>query len=244
MTLLRLNNAVERERQVAIYDPSRNQVVKVPVNPDDLVKVITEPPVDAEEILEKYEKLREKQILTKFMVVREFLSNPIRVEQRSREQYYAEDKIRETLNKLATLLMWLRKNKTKYNVPLNPDMWTKEHELQLAQAIEDLCTVQGYVTDVKKLACKASFMGALRRIKRFYDMQLFQGMQGRVIKRVMPRQEFMSLDQYRQLYKLYTESDNNDYRAWFEIMTLHLLTGAREGYGSIKRKLVNEMAKV
>jgi hypothetical protein len=243
MTLLRLNNAVEKEHKASVFDSQHNTVVKIDVEPEKLLQMIQQPSEDVEKLLEQYEKLKEKQILTKFMVIREFLKNPVRVEQRSKEQFYSPTQVRDTLNKLAELLIYLRNNKSRFNAPLNPDIWTKEHENILALAIESLCIEKGYTTEVRKRSCKAMFMGAIRRIKRFYDMGLFQGMLGRVTSRIIPRTEFMNLDQYKTLYKKYVETDDNEYKAWFEIMTLHLLTGAREGYGSVVNKIRMDMWK-
>jgi tetratricopeptide (TPR) repeat protein len=240
-TLERLNRAVEVDHQVPIYDPNRKAVVRIEVKPEDLIKMIQQPTSDVEQLLEKYEKLKEKKILTQFAVIREFINNPVRIKQKSRKTHYNAKQVQSTLNAIAEVLMYLKKNKDKYKVPLNPDMWSKEHEMELVKAIEDLCREKGYITEKKLLACRASYFMRIRRIERFYRLGLFDGMVGRVLKRVEPRSEFMSLEQYRKLYEEYVKTTDNDYRAWFEIMSFHLLLGSREGYGSIETKIYYEM---
>jgi hypothetical protein len=240
-TLERLNKAIEIEHQVPVFDPLKKAVVKIEVKPEDLLKLIQQPSENVEELLEKYEKLKEKKILTQFAVIREFINNPVRIKQKSRKTHYNAKQVQSTLNAIAEVLMFLRKNKDKYKVPLNPDMWTKEHETELVRAIEDICKDKGYVTEKKLLACRASYFMRIRRIERFYRLGLFDGMVGRVLKRVEPRSEFMSLDQYRKLYEEYVKSVDKDYRAWFEIMTFHLLIGSREGYGSVEQKIYYEL---
>jgi hypothetical protein len=204
-TLERLNKAVEQEHQVAIYDPHKRTVVKLEVKPEDLLKIIEKPTENVEELLEKYEKLKEKKILTQFTVIREFISNPVRIKQKSRKTHYNARQVQDTLNAIAELLMHLKKNKDKYAVPLNPDLWTKEHEVELVRAIEDLCKEKGYITEKKLLACRANYFMRIRRIERFYRMGLFDGMVGRVLKRVTPKEEFMSLEQYKKLYDHYAK---------------------------------------
>jgi len=240
-TLERLNKAVEVDHQVPVYDPSRKAVVKLDVKPEDLIKLIQKPSENVEELLEKYEKLKEKKILTQFTVIRDFINNPVRIKQKSRKTHYNIAQVQETLNAIAEILMYLKANREKYRVPLNPDLWTKEHEIELVRAIEDLCREKGYVTEKKLLACRASYFMRIRRIERYYRIGLFDGMVGRVLKRVEPRMEFMSLEQYKKLYDHYVKSVDNDYRAWFEIMSLHLLLGSREGYGSVESKIYYEM---
>jgi len=240
-TLERLNKAVEVEHQVPIFDPSRKAVVKLEVKPEDLLKLIQKPSENVEELLEKYEKLKEKKILTQFTVVREFINNPVRIKQKSRKTHYNTRQVQDTLNAIAEILMYLKANKDKYRVPLNPDLWTKEIETELVKCIEDLCREKGYITEKKLLACRASYFLRVRRIERFYRMGLFDGMVGRVLKRVEPKQEFMSLDQFKKLYEHYVKSVDSDYRAWFEIMTFHLLIGSREGYGSIEQRVYYDL---
>ena len=240
-TLERLNKAVEVDHQVPVYDPSRKAVVKLDVKPEDLIKLIQKPSENVEELLEKYEKLKEKKILTQFTVIREFINNPVRIKQKRRKTRYNARQVQQTLNAIAEVLMYLKANKDKYRVPLNIDLWSKEHEDELVRAIEDLCREKGYITEKKLLSCRASYFMRIRRIQRFYQMGLFEGMIGRVTSRVEPRTEFMSLEQFKKLYYHYTTSDNPDYRAWFEIMTFHLLIGSREGYGSVESKIYYEL---
>jgi hypothetical protein len=149
--------------------------------------------------------------------------------------------VQDTLNAIAELLMYLKKNKDKYAVPLNPDLWTKEHEVELVRAIEDLCKEKGYITEKKLLACRANYFMRIRRIERFFRMGLFDGMVGRVLKRVTPKEEFMSLEQYKKLYDHYVRTTNRDYKAWFEAASLQLLKGCREGYGAIKMRMYYEL---
>jgi hypothetical protein len=240
-TLERLNKAVEVDHQVPIFDPSRKAVVKLDVKPEDLLKLIQKPSENVEELLEKYEKLKEKKILTQFVVIKEFINNPVRIKQKSRKTHYNARQVQETLNAVAEILMYLKANRDKYKVPLNPDLWTKEHETELVKAIEDLCREKGYVTEKRLLACRAWYFLRIRRIERFFRIGLFDGMVGRVLKRIEPRMEFMSLEHFKKLYNHYITTDDNDYRAWFEIMTFHLLIGSREGYGSIEHKVYYEM---
>ena len=240
-TLERLNKAVEVEHQVPIYDPSRKAVVKVEVKPEDLLKLIQKPSENVEELLEKYEKLKEKKILTQFTVIREFINNPVRIKQKSRKTHYNTRQVQDTLNAIVEILMYLKVNKDKYKVPLNPDLWTKEHETELVKCIEEICRDKGYITEKKLLACRATYFLRIRRIERFFRMGLFDGMVGRVIKRVEPRIEFMSLEQFKKLYYHYITTDDPDYKAWFEIMAFHLLIGSREGYGSIESKIYYEL---
>jgi hypothetical protein len=240
-TLERLNKAVEVEHQVPIFDPAKKSVVRLEVKPEDLLKLIQKPSENIEELLEKYEKLKEKKILTQFTVIREFINNPVRIKQKSRKTHYNARQVQDTLNAVAEVLMYLKANRDKYKVPLNPDLWTKEHEVELVRAIEDLCREKGYITEKKLLACRASYFLRIRRIERFYRLGLFDGMVGRVIKRVEPKLEFMSLEQYKKLYYHYITTDDPDFKAWFEIMTFHLLIGSREGYGSIEHKIYYEM---
>jgi len=235
-TLERLVKAVEIEKQVAIFSRSENKVIKLNVSEEELEKIVKEPSEEIEKILEKYEYLYEKSILTKFRTIQEFINNPIRVEQRSKETHYSEDQVNETLRAIATVLMFIKKNRDKYKVSLNVDSWSKEHELELARVINDICIAQGYITERKLKGCKARFMISIRRIKRFYDLGLFQGMIGRVTKRVTPREEFLSFEQYKLLYKHYLTTKDNNYKAWFEIASFHILTGSREGYGAIIKK--------
>jgi tetratricopeptide (TPR) repeat protein len=225
-TLERLNKAVEFDRQVPVYDQMKKSVVKLEVNAEDLLKLIQKPSENVEELLEKYEKLKEKKILTQFTVIKEFINNPVRIKQKSRKTHYNARQVQDTLNAIAEVLMYLKANKDKYAVPLNPDLWTKEHEIELVRAIEDICKNKGYITEKKLLACRANYFLRIRRIERFYRLGLFDGMVGRVLKRVEPKSEFMSLEQYKKLYEHYVRDTDNDYKAWFEVMTLHLLLGS------------------
>jgi hypothetical protein len=220
-TLERLNKAIEIEHQVPIFDPLKKAVVKIEVKPEDLLKLIQQPSENVEELLEKYEKLKEKKILTQFAVIREFINNPVRVKQKRRKTRYNAKQVQQTLNALAEILMYLKKNKDKYKVPLNPDLWTKEHEDELVRVIEDICKEKGYVTEKKLLACRATYFMRIRRIERFFRMGLFDGMIGRVTSRVEPRTEFMSLEQFKKLYHHYATTDDPEYRAWFEMVVLN-----------------------
>jgi hypothetical protein len=240
-TLERLNKAVEADRQVPVYDQMKKSVVKLEVNAEDLLKLIQKPSENVEELLEKYEKLKEKKILTQFTVIKEFINNPVRIKQKSRKTHYNARQVQDTLNAIAEVLMYLKANRDKYSVPLNPDLWTKEHEIELVRAIEDICKEKGYITEKKLLACRANYFLRIRRIERYYRMGLFDGMVGRVLKRVEPKSEFMSLEQFKKLYYHYITTDDNDFKAWFEVMSLHLLLGSREGYGSVENKMYYEM---
>ena len=235
-TLERLEKSIENEKQIAIFSPSEYKVVKIPVEKEKLLEIIQTPSEDIEKLLEKYEYLYEKTILTKFMTIKQFLENPVRVEQRSKETHYSDDQINETLRAIASLLTYLKRNRDKYKIPLNIDHWNKEHELELARAITDMCVLRGYTSEKKLRACKGRVMGSIRRIKRFYDMGLFSGMIGRVTQRVEPRSEFMNLSQYKTLHEQYKKTNDKNYKAWFETSSLHLLTGSREGYASVIRK--------
>jgi hypothetical protein len=206
-----------------------------------LIKQIQKPSGNVEELLEKYEKLKEKKILTQFTIIREFINNPIRIKQKSRKTHYNARQVQETLNAIAEILMYLKANKDKYKLPLNPDLWAKEHEVELVRAIEDLCREKGYITEKKLLACRAWYFLRIRRVERFYRLGLFDGMVGRVIKRVEPKQEFMSLEQFKKLYYHYITTDDQEFKAWFEIVAFHLLLGSREGYGSVETRIYYEM---
>jgi hypothetical protein len=60
-TLERLNKAVEVEHSVPVYDPFKKSIVKLEVKPEDLLKLIEKPTENVEELLEKYEKLKERK---------------------------------------------------------------------------------------------------------------------------------------------------------------------------------------
>ncbi|MEM2287915.1 MAG: hypothetical protein QW503_02385, partial [Sulfolobales archaeon] len=231
-TLERLNNSIEKDHKCPIFNPSLNTTVVVNVETGKLIEMVTKAEEDIEEVLRRTEI--DKKVLTRFTVVREFIENPVRVEQRSRYTKYTESQVNETLKALLDIILFLSKNRDKYKVPLNPDMWTLDHEDELYNAINALCTAKhGIKDEIKLRSCRADYMIKLRRIKRFYDMGLFRGRMGKVTSRIKPREEFLTLEQYRRLYEVYKNTNDHDYKAWFEIMTFHLLTGAREGYESV-----------
>jgi hypothetical protein len=57
------------------------------------------------------------------------------------------------------------------------------------------------------------------------------------------RWSLSSVKQYKKLYDYYLHTSDKEYKAWFETASLQIKTGAREGYGSLKNKIMRLKAR-
>ncbi|MEM4744932.1 MAG: hypothetical protein QXX52_08160 [Ignisphaera sp.] len=232
-SLYKLKQRIDESGEVSYYDRSIGKTVKVKLTRDDVEKIVSEliQPTSKRDIKDLFES----------SVVQEFLKNPVRITKSGKYTTYSQTQIKDVLRMLSRIIEYIKKKGI--DIPSNPDHWTKEHEAKLAEVIYSICKEKYGGDEVKVRRCRYDSMTKIRRIQRFYDMKMFEGMVGAVTKTIKPVIEKETIEDYETYLKLkkiyidppknWSEKDVRDYRAWFEIARLHILIGCREGYGSI-----------
>jgi len=167
-------------------------------------------------------------------VVLEFIHNPIKIQKTSKHgSKYNLRQIRQTINVLSRVIDWINRNRDRYpNLPSNPDLWNKEVEPMLVEAILDM--IRSTIQDrAKQEQYRYITFTAIRRIPRFYQMGLFDGYVGAMKNVFTPKDATLFYEHFLQLKKMYYETDDNELKAFILIAFLHIWSGAREGWGAL-----------
>ena len=202
----------------------------VEVNPDELLKL-------AEEMAKPKARRWIKSVVDS-AVVQEFIANPVKRQKTSKHGiFYTESQVKRTVYYINELAKFIEKNKdnveriTKMEATNNPDMWAED----FLRIVIDLYCASKYHKSFDQLRCKRRIKLHLRRIPKWRDW--FNGEIGAVRHVINPKESTLFLEHYYKLKKLAMESDDNEFKAFYLIAALHIWSGAREGWGSLKNRL-------
>jgi len=216
---------------VAIYNSSKNMIEKISITKDMLEK-------KANEILRETKISREIKHIMDSQIVQEFIKSPIKIQKSSKHsKFYTDEQVKQTLYVLKKVSDYIKSNQEfifqRFNKKIsnNPDDWTDEDELIISFVIDSICE-----TNHNPDLCKQTYRKLLHRIQKFRGW--FKGEIGSVrrsIKSLDPNATLFLRD-LRKLKEIYENTDDNDYKAYYDIMLLHIWSGSREGYASIRDK--------
>ena len=224
VTVFRWKQAIEEKGEFYIAGEKQE------VDPNELLEL-------AKEIFNPKAKKWVKSILDS-AVIQEFVKNPVKRQKSSKHgQYYTRREVNNTLRQVAELSKFIKQNKDqlerilKQPVTNNPDYWTED----FARSVIDIYCSQKHSESFKIMVCKRNMKLYMRRIPKWKDW--FSGEIGSVKGVIRPKEATMYLEHYYKLKKIAQESDDPELKALYLIVALHLWTGAREGYGSLRNKL-------
>lgn len=202
----------------------------VEVNADELLKMAEE--------LAKPKARKWLKSVTDSAVIQEFISNPVKRQKTSKHGlYYTESQVKRTIHFVNELAKFIQQNKelierrTKREATNNPDLWDEDY----LRVVIDLYCAHRYVDSFKQLRCKREIKLHLRRIPKWRDW--FSGEIGTVRSVIRPKESTLFLEHYYRLKRMALESDDPEFKAFFLVAALHIWSGAREGWGSLKNRL-------
>jgi len=171
-------------------------------------------------------------------VIQEFINNPVKRHKSSKHgMYYTKSQVNATVKAVNDLAVFIEKNKdiirrlAKTEPTNNPDLWTED----FIRIVIDIYCASKTQDSFKQLVCKRRIKQLLRRIKKWAEW--FNGEIGTVRNVVRPKESTLFLEHYLKLKKIALESNDNELKAFFTIVGLHIWSGAREGWGSLSNKL-------
>jgi len=221
------------EGKVSYWDTKESRIVTVIISADELLR-------RAEELIKPKGKRLIKTV-TDSAVIQEFVNNPERISKTGKVKIYTKSQVRDTVRKINDVAEVVEKYKDvfeRYGVEVtnNPDVWvaSREYEKVLSEIIDRIC-VEKYSDPIRQKACRADYKMAFRRIKMFRTW--FEGEIGAVKQRVKPIPETMWYSDYLKIKKALLSSEEKEDRALWAIMSLHIVLGCREGYGSLGEEL-------
>jgi hypothetical protein len=216
---------------VAIYNSSKNMIEKISITKDQLEK-------KANEILKETKITREIKHIMDSQIVQEFIKSPIKIQKSSKHsKFYTDEQVKQTLYVLKKISDYIKSNQEfilqRFNKKLsnNPDDWSDEDEIIVSFVIDSICE-----TNHNPDLCKQTYRKLLHRIPKFRSW--FKGEIGSVrrsIKALDPNATLFLKD-LRKLKEIYENTDDNQFKAYYDIILLHIWSGSREGYASIRDK--------
>lgn len=223
-TIYRLVKRIEEKNEVILNGE------KIAVTPDELKEIVKD--------MMKPKARKWLKSVQDSATIQEFISNPVKRQKASKHgMFYTKSQVKKTVKKVNELAIFITRNKdliekiTKMEATNNPDLWTEE----FLRRVIDIYCAQKHTDSFKQLVCKRSIKQLLRRIPRWRDY--FAGEIGTVRNVIRPKESTLYLEHYYKLKKLAQESDDPEFKAFYLIASLHIWSGVREGYGSIKNKL-------
>jgi integrase len=209
-SLYKLIKRIEDDHRVAITNPQSKKVEVIEVTPDQLINIVEN------EILQVQAKQR---VADPFVssIIRKFWENPVERQAKTSERlYYNEQEKRDAIRVVREIMNYILNNKPE--ISSNPDFWTRE---MLIPVIQELWR------DPYERYTKIKL---LRRIPEFRTM--LKGLQGAFMRIVKGREKTTALfySDYLRLKKAWKEGKLSD--SEFLPIWLHIVTGAREGWGS------------
>jgi transposase len=217
-----------RSGSIAIYDPRKGEARKVAVSLDNLNQIV-------ESLLSESETKRYITRVLDSQIVQQFISDPEKIQKTSKHgRKYTEDKVSESIRWFGRIVEFINENRDKYPLPSNPDYWEDQMADKISEVISIICSRMH--TDPNRVFCCAREAKlAIRRIKRFRSW--FEGEIGAVVKCVEPKLSVLFTKHMIELRKIYEKSNNQEFRALYDIIMLHVWSGAREGYTSARLNL-------
>ncbi|RLG82787.1 MAG: hypothetical protein DRO40_06625 [Thermoprotei archaeon] len=229
-TFYRLMRRIEEGKPIRIWKDGEFESIKV-----DYGK--------AKEVIEELISPKAKKWIknpTESECIQSFIKNPVKMHKASKHGIlYSKHDVVKTILYIRKLLDYIyrnrRKIREKYNIdlPNNPDLWNKEHEDIVYQVINDYVEEE-FSDPQKRLYNKRTIMQMLKRIPKFREW--FKGRIGAVKSVVVPKEATLYYEHYLKLKRLANESNNKELKAFYLIASLHIETGAREGWSSLERK--------
>ena len=202
----------------------------VEVSPDELLKTAEE--------LAKPKARKWLKSVTDSAVVQEFISNPVKRQKTSKHGlYYTESQVKRTIHYINELAKFIQQNKelierrTRREATNNPDLWDEDY----LRVVIDLYCAHKHMDSFKQMRCKREIKLHLRRIPKWRDW--FAGEIGTVRRVIRPKESTLFLEHYYRLKQLAMQSDDPEFKAFYLIAALHIWSGAREGWGSLKNRL-------
>jgi integrase len=209
-SLYKLVKRIEDEHRVAITDPSTKKVTVIDVTPDQLISIVEN------EILQVQAKQRVADPFASSIIRKFWESNVERQAKTSERLYYNEREKKDTIRVVREVMNYILNNKP--DVPSNPDFWTREI---LISVIQELW---------KDPYERYNYVKLLRRIPEFRT--LLKGLQGAYLRVIRGREKLTVIfySDYLKLKELWKNGVLSD--SEFLLVWLHIVTGAREGWGS------------
>ena len=206
---------------------------------------------ELEQIIEKLSKARAKKhltVVTDSKILQEFVKRPVAI-QRSRKRFYTEKEVEDTIKTFQALADYIKANEDKLrlrygiDVPSNPDYWANNPEFEeiIADIVMTMCLEQDPSQGIKYNRCKARMLGRIKRVKEFRNW--FEGLIGRVTNRIEPKEATLYLKDVYKLRQIVEESNDKDLEAFYWCAILHITVGSREGWESIKNKVLQLKAQ-
>ncbi len=230
-----------KDGKIAIYNREKGVTETIEFTIDQLENILKE--------LSKARAKKHLSVITDSKVIQDFVKNPVRI-QRSKKKYYNQRQVLETLKVFETIASYIKeheeelRNRYEIDIPSNPDLWASnpnQFEEIIADIITTICLERYPSNQIKYNQCKAVFMGRMKRLRPFREW--FKGMIGRVTNRISPKEATLYLKDIWKFRKIVEESGDRDLEAFYWIAILHITVGSREGYGSIKNKVLDLKAQ-
>jgi len=230
MTVYRWFKNYEKKGCFRIYKDGKVQ--EVCITPDEVKKVVEEDwlkPSTKKYINEVYES----------KCVQEFLKNPMKrslVAPDIHGEKLSTKKVNIILTRLAKVVRYINEHKKELkDLPSNPDEWDKKHESMLLDVITKVASMsvkkdRGLI-GIRRLV--RSYLISLRALPCLEEKKMFKGKVGSATKVAIPIEETLFLDHYLKLKRILFKNGNNEDKAFFTIMFVHIWTGAREGWSSL-----------
>jgi len=216
---------------VAIYNSQKNMIEKISITKDMLEK-------KANEILRETKITREIKHIMDSQIVQEFIRSPIKIQKSSKHsKFYTDQQVKETLYVLKKISDYIKSNQefimNRFNKKIsnNPDDWTDEDEIVISFVIDSICE-----TNSNPDLCKQTYRKLIHRIPKFRGW--FKGEIGSVrrsIKALDPNATLFIRD-LKRLKEIYENTNDEEFKAYYDIVLLHIWSGSREGYASIRDK--------
>lgn len=235
VSIYRWSKSLEQGK-IAIYNKQKGVTETVEVSKEKL-----------NEILEKISKAKAKKhlkVVTDSKKLQEFVKKPVAI-QRSRKRFYTKKEVEETLEAFQDVADYIKANQEKLkqrygiDIPSNPDYWANNPEVFeeiITDVVLTMCLEQDPSQGIKFNRCKAKYFGRMKRVKEFRNW--FVGMIGRVTNRIERKEATLYLKDVYRLRKIVEESNDKDLEAFYWCAILHITTGSREGWESIKNKVL------
>ena len=232
-------------QHVSVYRWIKSVEAKHKFNFDGKMQEVT--PEELKQIIADMLKPKARKWIRTVMdsaVVQEFISNPVKRHKSSKHgQFYTRKQVRATIKTVNELAIFIEKNKdtirriAKVEPTNNPDLWTED----FLRIVIDLYCASKTRDSFSQLRCKREVKLRLRRVKKWRDW--FSGEIGTVRQVVRPKEATMFIEHYFKLKRLAMESSDPELKAFYIITALHVWSGAREGWGSLRNKIMRMEAQ-
>jgi len=230
-TIYKLIKKFDNNEPINIFNPETRKVESIVLTIEDVKATVDE------WLRPKAQKwIRD---VTEASCVIEFLKNPVKIQKHGKHSIrYGRSQIMETLKALNDIARYIINNRDRlaqhfgYEIPSNPDLWDNEDTIY--EIVRMVC-YETYTDEKKIRSCVRRYLQRMKRIPKFREW--FKGRIGSIRSVLSPKEATLFYEHYLKIKRYALETKDSNWLAFWLIAGLHIETGAREGWGSLKLKV-------